>query len=227
MIPIYASYILLASLFLTIRAVLLRLHAVAAESRHQQAVTAIAVAEARSRSRFVRLVHDEVLASLTAAIHVVGRPSPAVRNQVAEALTILEHGGAQQPAMRVSCDQVRLRLLQIAEEMELKFEVTLDTQPGQVRAGVADTLLSATREAMRNSVRHAGRQAAREVHARISATEIHIEVCDDGPGFDPSSVGFDRLGVRQSIVAAVEKLDGGSARIDTSRGTQVVLQWKP
>jgi signal transduction histidine kinase len=226
MIPVYASYILLATLFLTVRAVLIRLHAVAAETRRQQRVTAEAVAEANSRAHFMRLVHDEVLASLTAAIHTEGPPSATVRRQAAEALTTLEPGVPRDRALSETCDQVRLRLLHLVDEMQAEFQVSIDTLQGQVPTVVVDTLLAATREAMRNSVRHAGPQVARILHARITPDEMRIEVSDDGPGFEFSNVPADRMGVRHSIVATVAKLDGGRAHIDTSDGTRVVLQWK-
>lgn len=84
-------------------------------------------------------------------------------------------------------------------------------------------LIDATREALRNAVRHGGGTA--NVFAETGpdgATTVYVR--DTGPGFDQEVVPNERRGVRDSIIGRMESV-GGTAEIDSSsEGTEVTLR---
>ena len=57
---------------------------------------------------------------------------------------------------------------------------------------------------------------------------VHIEVVDDGAGFDPAGIPAERLGVRRSIIERVEAVDGTAEVVSSpGGGTTVRLAWAP
>lgn len=58
---------------------------------------------------------------------------------------------------------------------------------------------------------------------------VVIEVVDDGPGFSLSRLSPERMGLRGSVLARMESLQGGGARVESEpgRGTRVTLTWEP
>ena len=76
-------------------------------------------------------------------------------------------------------------------------------------------------EALTNAVRHSGASCA-ELRARRTATEIVLEISDDGAGFDPSAAtaGFGLLGMRERAGLARGTVDIASP---AGRGTCVTL----
>lgn len=89
-----------------------------------------------------------------------------------------------------------------------------------------DALVAATREAIRNAVRHGASPANvfTEVAADGSTT---VFVRDTGPGFDVDDVPNERRGVRDAIIGRMQSV-GGSAEIESgSEGTEVTLRLPP
>jgi signal transduction histidine kinase len=84
-------------------------------------------------------------------------------------------------------------------------------------------LVAALREAIVNAVRHAG--APVQVYVESGPEAVEAFVRDRGQGFDLRSVPADRLGVRESIIARMER-HGGSAvvRSRPGEGTEVRLE---
>ena len=84
-------------------------------------------------------------------------------------------------------------------------------------------VLSAAREAAVNAAKHSGADKV-DIFAEVEGSEVELFVRDRGGGFDPGSVGDDRLGVRRSIVDRMERR-GGTARIRSTvgEGTEVHL----
>jgi len=84
-------------------------------------------------------------------------------------------------------------------------------------------LLSATREALVNAVTH-GRPPV-SVYLEVSEASVQVFVRDRGDGFSLAQVSPDRLGVRNSILARMQRR-GGSAEIVSrpSWGTEVRLK---
>ena len=58
---------------------------------------------------------------------------------------------------------------------------------------------------------------------------VVVEVVDDGPGFSLSRLSPERMGLRGSVLARMESLQGGGARVESEpgRGTRVTLTWEP
>jgi hypothetical protein len=94
---------------------------------------------------------------------------------------------------------------------------------------VADALVGALRQAVGNSVAHAGPHARRTVHVAASGGGVRIVLHDDGSGFDPAAIAPERMGIAVSIVGRMRSLPGGDAVVDTAvgRGTTVTLRWAP
>lgn len=116
-----------------------------------------------------------------------------------------------------------------------------------------EALLLAAQEAVRNVRRHAVSAAGpggvpgggREVGApgggppgggvtlsvtlRGRVAGVVVEVVDDGPGFSLSRLSPERMGLRGSVLARMESLEGGGARVESEpgRGTRVTLTWEP
>ncbi|WP_366518599.1 ATP-binding protein, partial [Herbiconiux sp.] len=198
-----------------------------------------------ARTRAAAIVHDEVLATLSLAASELPVPRDRLAEQARAASTLVTRLAEEQGGGSVS---LRTALADEARAHGASFTVRRETGPGERTAGhpaanglgrpavlpgtggaaspaVVEALLGATRQALRNSSRHAP-GAARGVVLVRSDDGIRVDVVDDGPGFDPAEIADDRLGIRQSIVARMERLDGGSAEIDSApgRGTTVRLQ---
>jgi signal transduction histidine kinase len=78
------------------------------------------------------------------------------------------------------------------------------------------------REAAVNAAKHSG---VRDISIYVEvAAELTIFVRDRGKGFKPDAVPDDRFGVRESVVARMDR-NGGTATIRSSRrtGTEVKL----
>jgi signal transduction histidine kinase/phage shock protein PspC (stress-responsive transcriptional regulator) len=85
-------------------------------------------------------------------------------------------------------------------------------------------LARAAREAMVNAAKHAGVDRI-DVYAETDGRAAEVFVRDRGVGFDPETIADDRMGVRASIVARVER-HGGTATIRSrpGEGTEVALR---
>lgn len=85
-------------------------------------------------------------------------------------------------------------------------------------------LVAATREALTNASKYGG-DAPVSLFAEISGTAASVFVRDRGPGFDPDAIAADRHGVRDSIVARMERAGGtASIRSEAGFGTEVELE---
>jgi len=84
-------------------------------------------------------------------------------------------------------------------------------------------IVLATREAVVNAARHSGADKV-DVYAEATAGRVEVFVRDRGVGFEPDGVATDRHGLRDSIVARMER-HGGSADIRSrpGEGTEVRL----
>lgn len=115
-----------------------------------------------------------------------------------------------------------------------------------------EALLLAAQEAVRNVRRHAvpaagpggvpggGKEAGApgggppgggvtlSVTLRGRVAGVVVEVVDNGPGFSLSRLSPERMGLRGSVLARMESLEGGGARVESEpgRGTRVTLTWE-
>ena len=102
--------------------------------------------------------------------------------------------------------------------------VTVGDVPLDERAGA---LVAATREALVNASKFAGPEPI-ALYAEVEDGRAEVFVRDRGPGFDPESSPADRRGVRDSIIARMER-HGGRATIHSTpgTGTEVELVMEP
>nr|MCW2728879.1 ATPase [Aeromicrobium sp.] len=84
-------------------------------------------------------------------------------------------------------------------------------------------LVRAAREAMVNAAKHAGADRI-DVYAEAGGQQAQVFVRDRGAGFDLSAIADDRMGVRGSIIARIER-HGGTATIrsEPGGGTEVAM----
>lgn len=174
-----------------------------------------------------RLVHDDVLASLSAAVAVEGDPPPVLRDAAAAALAVMSATPAPLDADDVipladGARAIHESLSELPADLELRIEPTAATIP----ATAASALGLAAAEAVRNAVRHARTRPWVTIAVADDPSALRIDIEDDGPGFDQTALPADRLGVRESIVGRVEDA-GGRCEIDSSpaRGSRVSLRW--
>jgi signal transduction histidine kinase len=191
---------------------------------------AVATAEAgrAARRRVATLIHDSVIVALLAYSR-----EPHAGRAVEEADRALDAIAAlhrvDEPRERTPMEFVwELQALTTELDSEASFDYETAAAP-PVPAELADAIVEATSEALRNSVRHAPVDVpvTREVRVVVAATRVEVLVLDDGDGFDPSTVPPTRLGIRSGIVARMGRV-GGTARIDSrlGYGTIVLLAWE-
>ncbi|GAA4267867.1 sensor histidine kinase [Frondihabitans peucedani] len=180
------------------------------------------------RVRTDALLHDTVLAALLAA---AGNQAPERATEMAEAaLDIVSDTTDHPDAPPLSVLLQRLWSKADPELAPFRDTVQFDLaalSDVDLPPEVTEALISATVQALTNSINHAGPDAKRVVTAtRLDDGGLRIVVSDDGTGFDLAAVPEARLGVRVSILERVRQV-GGLARIDSApgRGTTVTLEW--
>jgi signal transduction histidine kinase len=233
----------LAALFSAVMVTLIHLARVAGDLQDRTSLaareSAVAAREAealeRQRTKYHAFTHDDVLATLNAAVRDAPGTREATRATARHALDKMD-GFAGDASVHdwVTADEVELLLREAAAAAGLEPEPA-DTSPARdlvVPVDAADALAEALAEAVRNSVHHAGwadgRAVRREIDIEFTSDGVRITVLDDGRGFAPSRVRPDRLGVRLSILQRLISLPGGDASVNSirGRGTTVVLSWK-
>ena len=172
-----------------------------------------------ARARAAAIVHDEVLATLTLAASDLPFPRERLAAQSREAVAMVTRLTDDQADERAS---LRMELATAARLHGASFTVRGEfawTPP----VATEDALLGATRQALRNSAQHAP-DATRKVVLVHEKLGIRVEIVDDGAGFDVGAIPDDRLGIRQSIVGRMSRVDGGSAQVDSAIGNGTVIR---
>ncbi|GAA4752975.1 hypothetical protein GCM10025783_27310 [Amnibacterium soli] len=202
-----------------------------AEAAAEEATASAAsdAARERERSRINELVHDRVLATLLTAAREIPDSGGLERQDAQRALEGLQAllRDDREPADISGEDLLwKAQAATTALLPEALFNYELDDDAEDLPGAVADALVDAAEEAMRNSRRHAG-EANRTVHVRIGRRSADIDVLDDGRGFDRVTVPPGRLGLNDSIEGRMRALPGGSAVIVSQLGvgTRVSVRW--
>ncbi|SQI30802.1 two-component histidine kinase [Rhodococcus coprophilus] len=199
---------------------------------HEAAATSAAL-EARNveRERFDALVHDRVMSTFLAVARRA--PDDSVVPQAARALAELDdlrRREDDEPLMDAGMVVSRLRAAATEADEEIAFcpSVSREAETAGFPAEPVRVAAAALAEAVRNSVRHAGPDAARSVTAEVRQGRLDVHVVDDGCGFEPRDVAEDRLGVSVSICARMKQLAGGTAEVRSvpGAGTAVHLSWR-
>jgi signal transduction histidine kinase len=201
----------------------------AAEAARASTAAAVEAVREREQVRVNLLVHDRVLATLLAASRGSEDGRELAQRDAGRALADL-HAliDPSQDESRLSGEHLVWALQGATTEIapEAVFGYEIEAERIRFAAEPVEALTSALEEALRNSLLHAG-DANRTVHVRIATNGVHVDVLDDGYGFEPSEVPSTRLGISQSILGRMRALDGGDADIVSERGvgTRVVMRF--
>jgi signal transduction histidine kinase len=201
---------------------------------------ALAAAEAE-RGRWARELHDETLQSLGGLRMLLAsarRSGDAAKlgTAVDEAITLIESEITNLRSIitelrPAALDELGLgpaleALLQRHREiddLEISEELVLPDADGGLDAAIQATVYRIVQEALTNIAKHAGACAVRVV-VRLEDARLHIEVADDGRGFDPAAprAGFGLKGMRERVAVA-----GGELELDSSPSGTTVSAWLP
>lgn len=165
------------------------------------------------RAEMAAHLHDSVLQTLALIQQKAGPHSDAARLARAQERDLrdwLFTGATNGPV------DLAAELRGIATTVERDFAVHVDVVAvGSVDREVPDALLAAAREAILNAARHAGGTVS--VYVESSQRAIDVSVTDRGPGFSIGDIPADRMGVRESILARMQRA-GGTASVRPGPG---------
>lgn len=227
--PIHMSNVAFTALFLGIRSRLNRLRAIEESARNAAERRAQSSADAEGRAAVTRLVHDDVLSVLNAALLFRGEAPAVLRAEADHALRALsaDHGPAAASASTLSAETaaevIRARLVRIVPHASCTVRHT----GAPVLARRADAIAGAAAEAARNALRHADATEI-EFHIDVVDGSLSARVRDDGVGFDLTRAPAGRLGLRDSMDGRMHEI-GGRLEIISSpgQGTEVRVSWTP
>ncbi|MFW6066947.1 MAG: sensor histidine kinase [Myxococcota bacterium] len=169
----------------------------------------LGVARATGASEELRRVHDRLQELVDEGLRSFRHLVESLRPR------ILDERGLEQ-ALSWYCDQVGKRA-----ELQVAFEAQGDVPPNVEEAAVAAFRI--VQEALTNIVRHA-RASRADVRMRSRDGILHLEVRDDGVGFDPGAAadrGFGLVGMRERARGAGGRLD---VRSSEQGGTRVTVE---
>ncbi len=193
------------------------------ELRSQAVERSARLATERERNNQHRLLHDSALQALEAVAAGWDAHDPTVRAAAVREALRLRRALQGEELDATTMDMMLASL--VAEFDTLRIELVVEPLENEPRVEVREALCDATREALRNVVRHAGVSTA-VVRCALSDDGVEVTVRDHGCGFDVSSTrrGF---GTSSSIVARVVD-QGGRAVIwsQPGHGTRV-RTWGP
>ncbi|MFO7696498.1 MAG: cache domain-containing protein [Anaerolineae bacterium] len=193
------------------------------------------------RNRIARELHDSVTQTLFSANLIAGvlpllwERDPAVGQQRLAELRELTQGALAE--MRMLLLELRPTALNAADLGDLlsqlrdavaaraRLPVSLEISgTARVPAPVRLALYRVAQEALNNAVKHAGASAL-AITLASDEGRVHLEVIDNGCGFDPTQAQADRLGLtsmRERMAAAGGRLDIESR---PGAGTRIVAEW--
>jgi signal transduction histidine kinase len=192
--------------------------------RMAQALTAERTARIRAQERaeVAAHLHDSVLQTLALIQRRADEPAEVAQLARRQERDLRSWLNADETAAAATLHGA---LVRAATEIEAGHGVEVEVVCVGDRPLDDDTaaLAAAAREAILNAAKFAG--AGRiDVYAEASAERAEVFVRDRGAGFDPATVPADRRGVRESIVARMQR-HGGRAEIRSQPGggTEVEL----
>lgn len=177
---------------------------------------------AETRADMAAHLHDSVLQTLA-----------LIQRQNSDATQVALLARRQERELRTwlygnvpTASTLRAALEDIRSDTEVNFAIVVEV------VCVGDTeldepltaMVQAARETVTNAAKHSGADRI-DVFAEVTPQGAEVFIRDRGLGFDPDLVPPDRMGVRQSIQARMER-HGGSVRIRTApgQGTEVTLE---
>jgi two-component system sensor kinase len=167
-------------------------------------------------------LHDSVLQTLALIQRQADDPvavASLARRQERELRTWLYGEETRAQTLKGALEQLRADVEErfpIAVEVICVGDMDLDE--------AATALMQATGEAVTNAAKHSGASRV-DVFAEVDPEQVEVFIRDRGCGFDEATIRQDRMGVKESIRARMER-HGGTARIRTAsgEGTEVRLE---
>ena len=204
---------------------------VAAEAAQSVAFASAQRARQETSVHSDAIMHDDILGTLLFG----AENNPLFRNVVAtqasRALIEIKKLSVGLKDNVIELDELRAEASEIVHQLDPAALIVMSGEnAGRVPGFAVDALLGALTQALTNSVLHArvGITPVRRVVTLTGVNQgIEISVQDDGVGFNPASVSQSRLGIRSSIHARMNAIQGGSSRVESAlgKGTTVNLSW--
>jgi signal transduction histidine kinase len=122
-------------------------------------------------------------------------------------------------------DSVATALERAAAEVEELHKVPIEvvTVGDAPLSGRLEAMVQAAREAMTNAAKFAGSERV-DLYAEVEPRRVQVFVRDRGVGFDLDAIPADRRGVRDSIIARMQRHEGRAAvHSRPGEGTEVEL----
>ncbi len=177
----------------------------------------------QERAEVAAHLHDSVLQTLALIQKRAGDPREVAglaRRQERELRSwLLKRPGESE------ADTVASALERAAAEVEELHSVPIEvvTVGDTPLSGGLEALVQAAREAMTNAAKFAGSERV-DLYAEVEDDRVEVFVRDRGVGFDLDAIPADRRGVRDSIVARMERHHGRAAvKSSPGAGTEVEL----
>jgi signal transduction histidine kinase len=177
----------------------------------------------QERAEVAAHLHDSVLQTLALIQKRAGDPREVAglaRRQERE----LRHWLLARPGPS-ELETVAAALERVAAEVEELHGVAIEvvTVGDAPLTAPLEAVVQAAREALTNAAKFAGSERV-DLYAEVDADRVHVFVRDRGIGFDPHAVPADRRGVRDSIIARIERHRGRAAvHSAPGEGTEVEL----
>jgi phage shock protein PspC (stress-responsive transcriptional regulator) len=177
----------------------------------------------QERAEMAAHLHDSVLQTLALIQKRAGDPREVAglaRRQERE----LRHWLQARPAI-CGDDSVAEALERAAAEVEELHRVPIEvvTVGDRPIDGELEAMVQAAREAMTNAAKFAQTERV-DLYVEVEPERVEVYVRDRGVGFDPEAIPSDRRGVRDSIIARMERHHGRAAVHSVpGEGTEVEL----
>lgn len=187
--------------------------------------------ERELQRRAAAAVHDTVLADLAAVSMTLGPIDDRMRSHILTDLDAITRPTQRRVDSVAQADAASTpfadALLAVADGYRWNGVSVQVSGAEELEADVPDDVIAAmvgaTRAALDNVVAHAGTGHAELVVGQRDDA-IAVLVVDAGVGFDPDTVGADRMGLRESIDGRIRSV-GGSVRIWSGpEGTTVMMR---
>lgn len=181
-----------------------------------------------------RVLHDTVLNTLTALSRPGLVDSAGLRDRCGHDARYLRSlhlaaahdeaelgGGGTEPGLVEGLKS----LAELASNGEFDVVLDIDESVAALPRTVEHAFLRAAREAIANAREHAGADSLRLL-LNTDGDRVQVELVDRGVGMGTDAPGYDRLGIRRSIIERLSDV-GGRATIgeQPGGGTRVVLTW--
>ncbi len=197
-------------------------------TQQREAVSRARTAKAQrdETARLDALIHDDVMSVLvTARSGAEVKELPAYAEHALSEVSQL----AKDRAVAGATTSIGTLTARLRAGMRRRPNGSVSTRidsSAPISSAAASAMTEAAAEAIRNAAKHAP-GAALDVRFESDAERVRLVLSDDGPGFDPNTVGPTHLGIRTSIKRRMDLVEGGAASIVSSpgAGTTVTLTW--